>query len=285
MIKRETNWQILTASRTHLSNGTDHQEIDSAKVREWQFYLNQERWRPTVIVNAAAYTNVDKCETDREQAWRTNVKLVESLTRAAASVDAKVIQISTDYIFDGTSGPYTEDATPNPVNYYGRTKLAAENVCHRSNVSCLIARTMWLYGVHSGGRSTFVEWLLNTLQSKKDVSVVTDEVGTATLTDDIAFAIIHAIEKKVTGTMNLSGPTIQSRWDMAVDIARIFGYDENIIGQTTTATLQRPARRPLQSGLISLKAEAALGFNFSSTVSGLTYLRTTMQRNEANQVE
>jgi dTDP-4-dehydrorhamnose reductase len=278
ILSRETNWEVIRATRTQLLKSDLQQEIDTSKPRDWMKYLTEEVWRPDVIINSAAYTNVDSAETDRETAWRTNVSLVESLARAAKSVDAKLIQISTDYIFDGEEGPYTEESTPNPINYYGRTKLAAENVCHRANIEYLIARTMWLYGPNNGTKPTFLDWVTRELRQKREISVVTDEYGTATLTDDIAFALIRSIERNITGTINLSGPIVQSRMDVAQDIASMYHLDASLINPTTTANFNRAARRPLRSGLINLKAQTVLGVQPSSTREGIAYTKTTGER-------
>jgi dTDP-4-dehydrorhamnose reductase len=280
ILSRETNWDIMLATRSHLLGSNQQQEIDTSKPKEWMKYLSEEIWRPDVIINSAAYTNVDGAETERETAWRTNVSLVESLARAAKSVDAKLIQISTDYIFDGEDGPYSEESTPNPINYYGRTKLAAENVCHRANIEYLIARTMWLYGPNNGTKPTFLDWVVRELRSKKQISVVTDEYGTATLTDDIAFALIRSIERKVTGTINLSGPLVQSRMELAQDIATMYNLDAELINPTTTANFNRAARRPLRSGLINLKAQTVLSMQPSSPREGIAYTKTTGERHQ-----
>jgi dTDP-4-dehydrorhamnose reductase len=109
----------------------------------------EDRWRPDVIINAAAATNVDGCETDRAEAWRDNVDLVETIVEVCRKIDARLVQVSTDYVFDGEAGPYVESDRPNPINYYGKTKLAAENVCLRSGIDVAIVRTMWLYGAGS----------------------------------------------------------------------------------------------------------------------------------------
>jgi dTDP-4-dehydrorhamnose reductase len=203
---------------------------------------------------------------------------VENVADVCRRLNIPLIQISTDYVFDGTHGPYTETDTPNPINYYGRTKLAAENVCHRTPIAHAIIRTMWLYGDSEGGRSTFVDWTLKMLAGDNDFGVVTDEIGNPTITDDLAYAIIKILELKKRGTYHVAGPDLQSRWEFAEEIAEVFGYGDREIKPMTTHDLKRNAKRPLVSGLITLKAQTALGIQPTSTISGLTLLRTIMQR-------
>ena len=118
---------------------------------------------PDYIINAAAFTNVDLCETEREKAWKINVKGVEYLAEASRVIDAHLIQISTDYVFDGTKGPYDERAKPNPLGYYGQNKLASENVLKISGAYYTILRTNVLYGI-ADSRPDFVRWVVNSIK-------------------------------------------------------------------------------------------------------------------------
>ncbi len=216
-------------------------------------------FRPEVIINTAAYTNVDGCETNRELAWRVNVEGVRNLVNSARRVDAKLIHISTDYIFDGKNGPYTEDAIPNPINYYGRTKLASENEIKIGGIRFAILRTNVLYGVGKNVKSNFALWLYNKLSNGEKIKVVTDQIGNPTYVEDLAFAILKVVEFDKEGVYNVGGRDFVNRYTFAVKLADIFGFDKELITPVKTSDLKQVAPRPLKSGLITLKAEVELG--------------------------
>jgi len=215
---------------------------------------------PDYILNLAAYTNVDLSEVEREKAWKANVKAVEYLVEAARNIDAHIIHISSDYIFDGKNGPYNEDAVPNPVGYYGRTKLASENVLKMNGVINTILRTNVLYGVAINHNSDFVNWLVNALRKNESVRIVTDQINNPTFTDDMVQAISKVIEFRKTGIYNIGGKEFISRYEFTHIISDFFNLDKSLITPIKTEELNQKARRPLKSGLITLKAESELGY-------------------------
>ncbi|HUN67037.1 MAG TPA: dTDP-4-dehydrorhamnose reductase [Bacteroidota bacterium] len=231
---------------------------------------------PEIIVNTAAMTNVDQCETEREEAWRTNVVGVENLVHAAKLVGARIIQISTDYVFDGKDGPYDEFSRPNPICYYGRTKLAAENVLKTSGIPHAIVRTMVLYGMGHGVKTNFALWLLKSLSEGKPVKVVEDQLGNPTLADDLAFALVKIVELGRTGTYHIAGPDIVSRYEFGKRLAAVFQLDGKLLTPVKSAVLTQPAPRPLKSGFIILKAETELGLRLSGIKDGLTILKNQL---------
>jgi dTDP-4-dehydrorhamnose reductase len=215
---------------------------------------------PDYIINAAAYTNVDKSESERETAWKINVYGVEHISLYAWTIDAHLIHLSTDYIFDGKDGPYTEEAKPNPIGYYARTKLAAENSIRTSGVRYTIVRTNILYGPARFGRPDYVKWTVNSLKEGKRISIVTDQIGNPTYIDDLVDGINRIIEFEKGGIYNISGAEFISRFDFTIRIADYFNLDRNLILPIITRDLNQPAPRPLKSGLITLKAQTELGF-------------------------
>lgn len=215
---------------------------------------------PDVIINAAAYTNVDKAETERETAWKINVHGSEHLSLYAWTVDALLVQLSTDYIFDGRSGPYSEEDKPSPVNYYGRTKLAGENAVRVSGVRHAIVRSNVLYGPAKYGRPDFVKWVVNSLREGKKISIVTDQINNPTYIDDIVSGINKIIEFRKEGIFNIAGSEFLSRYDFTLRTAEFFDLDKSLIVPIQTSELNQPALRPLKSGLIILKAETELGY-------------------------
>ena len=215
---------------------------------------------PDYIVNAAAFTNVDKSETEREQAWKVNVKAVEYIAEAARVIDAHLIHISSDYIFNGKNGPYSENTVPNPIGYYGRTKLASENALKISGAIYTILRTNVLYGTAPDSRPDFVKWVVESLRNKKNIRVVIDQINNPTFIDDLVQAISKIIEFGRTGIYHIGGREFLSRFEFTNIIADYFHLDKSLVTPITTEELNQRARRPLKSGLITLKAETELGY-------------------------
>jgi len=219
-------------------------------------------FKPDLILHAAAMTNVDKCELEKEACWQANVIATDSIVTGANYCASKIVFISTDYIFDGISGPYTEDDTPNPIGYYGKSKLAAENLIRGSGLSNVIIRTIVLYGVGIGLKASFVGWLLSELRAERTVNIVTDQRGNTTLADDLVRGIDRIISLKKDGIYNIGGSDHLSRFDFAIETANFFGLRTDLIKPITTDKLKQPAKRPLLSGLDTSKAETELFISF-----------------------
>lgn len=230
---------------------------------------------PQVIVNTAAMTNVDECEINRSNAWQINVSLVEHLARLARIADAHLIHFSTDYVFDGNKGPYTEVDVPSPINYYGKTKLAGENACLSLCSEATVIRTNVLYGP-SLAHTDFIRWVLSNLESSSAIRVVTDQYSNPTYIDDLAEAVVRIILRKRMGLYHVGGADYLSRYEFAIRIAEFFKLDSSVIVPVTTAQLAQPAKRPLRGGLVTLKAESDLRMKMRGIESGLTSLRQAL---------
>ncbi|HQF42987.1 MAG TPA: dTDP-4-dehydrorhamnose reductase [Ignavibacteriaceae bacterium] len=228
---------------------------------------------PDFIINVAAYTNVDKSETDRETAWKINVKGVEYISEAARVLDSHIVHISSDYIFDGKNGPYTENDTPNPIGYYGRTKLASENVLKISGTKNTIIRTNVLYGTAKYSRSDFVKWVVESVRAKKEIRIVDDQFNNPTFIDDLVQAINKIVELRKEGIYNIGGSEVLSRYDFTMMIADFFNLDKSLIKKIKTEELNQPARRPLKSGLITIKAQSELGYKPHSIIQSLELMK------------
>ncbi|MBK9098584.1 MAG: dTDP-4-dehydrorhamnose reductase [bacterium] len=232
---------------------------------------------PDFIVHTAAFTNVDLSEKLREEAWKINVKGVEYIGEAARAIDAHIIHISTDYIFDGKNGPYDENATPDPIGYYGRTKLASENALRISGTFFTILRTNVLYGIAPNSRPDFVRWVVNSLRNKQEIRIVKDQIGNPTFIDDLVQAINKIIEFRKTGIYNIGGKEFLSRYDFTLRIADFFRLDKRLIIPITTEELKQPARRPLKSGLLILKAETELGYKPHTITEALSAMKKELE--------
>jgi dTDP-4-dehydrorhamnose reductase len=215
---------------------------------------------PDFVINTAAYTNVDKAESERELAWKINVIGVENLAMYCWTIDAHLIHISTDCIFDGKNGPYSELEKPNPISYYGRSKLAAENSLRSSGVRFTIIRTNVLYGPAKFGRPDFVKWVITSLRNKQEIKIVTDQINNPTYIDDLVAGIGSIVAFKKEGIYNIGGKELMNRFEFTLRIATYFHLDKTLIKPIRTEDLKQPAPRPLNSGLINLKAETEINY-------------------------
>ncbi len=202
--------------------------------------------RPSVVINAAAYTNVDGCEADEALAHAVNATGVGNLAAACGSVDAKLVHISTDFVFDGTSTrPYRPDDRVNPLSAYGRTKLAGEKALTNSGCRYLLVRTSWLFGLLG---KNFVEAILARAESGEALTVVTDQVGCPTLASDLAGGIADLLDADATGVVHFCNSDQCSWHGFAEDIVRMAGC-EVAVNRMTSDGLDRPAERPAYSVL------------------------------------
>lgn len=270
---KQSNTQLLACSAENdpVFEDIEYRKIDITRRDEvkdlcYDFY-------PDVIVNAAAFTNVDLSETEREQAWKINVKGVEYIAEVSRVMDSHIIHISSDYIFDGKKGPYSEKDQPNPLGYYARTKLASENVLRTSGTYNTILRTNVLYGIAHNSRPDYVRWVVNSLNNNQKIRIVTDQINNPTFIDDLIQAISKVIEYKKYGIFNIGGKEFLSRYDFTIKIADFFNLDKNLIFPITTEDLHQPAPRPLKSGLITLKAQTQLGFKPHSITESLIKMK------------
>ncbi len=226
-------------------------------------------FKPDVIVNCAGMVNVDLAERERELTWKTNVKSVEYLIEAARKTDARIVHISSDYIFDGLKTPYAENAAPNPLNYYGRTKLASENALRSSGVNHCILRTAFFYGVEVHRKPSFAVNVINTLLKNEPFEAFDDLYASPTLIDDIAFAVIRAVEYKKNGIFHIAGSEMISRYEFAKRIALSFRLNPELIIPIPFASTDTRAERPRQSSFVTLKAQTELGLRITGIDEGL----------------
>jgi dTDP-4-dehydrorhamnose reductase len=210
--------------------------------------------RPDVIVHSAALTDVDRCEREKDLAYKMNVEGTRVLAEAAENASSFMVYISTDYVFDGLRGMYREDEPANPVNYYGYSKLLGEQFCQ----GC-IARTCVIYGSRpASGKVNFALWLINSLRSGKEVHVVTDQFITPTLNTNLARMVLEAANRRLSGVFHLAGATRISRYDYAMELARVFDLDSSLIVPSRMADLKWDAKRPIDSSLDTSKATQML---------------------------
>lgn len=237
--------------------------------------INQ--YKPEVIINTAAMTQVDQCENQREACWKANVDAVRNLVNASRRNHCHLIHVSTDFIFDGTQEMLDETAAPKPVNFYGESKLAGEKVVMESDISWCIVRTVLVFGVTKDmSRSNIVLWVKKSLEEGKTIQVVSDQWRTPTLAEDLALGCYLAAKKKANGIYNISGKDYVSPYDIAIRTAEFFKLDKSLIRETDSTKFTQAAKRPLKTGFVIEKARRDLGYEPHSFEEGLEVLRSQL---------
>ncbi len=217
--------------------------------------------KPDVIIHAAAMTQVDECEKDKQACYNVNVSATRFLIDAAKEIDARFIYISTDFVFDGQTGPYDEHAEPSPVNYYGSTKMAAEKAVMESGLHWSIIRTVLVYGnTVEGTRSNLVSWVKSSLEEGKSIKLVGDQHRTPTFVGDLVKGILLVLEKPIDGIFHISGKENLTPYDMGLATAKYLHLDENLLEKVDTRSFPQAGVRPLKTGFIIDKAREELGF-------------------------
>ncbi|MTI30913.1 SDR family oxidoreductase [Xanthovirga aplysinae] len=230
-------------------------------------------YSPDAIINTAAMTNVDQCEENRTSCWKNNVEAVKYLIKAAESCGAYFQHVSTDFIFDGTAGPYEETAVAQPVNYYGESKLAAEELVKTSKLSWSIIRTVLVYGLaYDMSRSNIILWVKNSLEKNKEIQVVTDQWRTPTLAEDLAQGCYLALKNQAIGIYHISGKDFLTPYEMAIKTADFFQLDKSLIKKANSSNFKQPALRPPRTGFIIKKAIKELGYAPHSFDEGIAIL-------------
>lgn len=248
--------------------GYSYKEIDITNGAAIQTFIMDEK--PSIIVHAAAMTNVDQCELNKQDCYNINVTATRFIIDAAKAINARFVYVSTDFIFDGNNGPYKEDDEPAPVNYYGSTKLVAEKAVMESGLDWAIARTILVYGVGDpAGRLNIVSWIKQSLQSSTKIRMVIDQWRTPTFVHDLAKGIILIIEKNAKGIYHLSGDQQMTPYEMAIETAKFFGLDETLIEKSSSPDIKQPAIRPPKTGFNISKAKKDLGYEPLSFSEGL----------------
>ena len=206
--------------------------------------------KPELIINLAALTDVDKCENNQNLAREINVGGVINL---CDHFRGKIIQISTDYVFDGKNGPYGENDQVSPISIYGETKLDAEKIIMDSSSNNLVIRTNVLYDYLENTNASFLTWVVKSLENNQTIYVVNDQVNNPTWTFSLADIINILIDRKIGGIFHWGDADFVNRYDFAIKISEKFSLDKSLINPITTDQLKQSAKRPLKSGLINDK--------------------------------
>jgi len=256
----------------------DYSSLDISNFTQCKDFINQ--FAPDVIVNAASYTQVDACEDQKELCWQINVKGVENLANLARRYDIHLLHYSTDYVFDGKNGPYAEDDRSHPLGYYGKSKLASENVLRQIACPFTIIRTCVIYGLGEQVKKNFYVWILESLKGNNTITVVTDQYKYPTLAEDLARGSEQVINHGYQGTLNLAGKQYLNRFDFALSVAKFFELDSNLIQPIKTARLKQASPRPEYGGLKIDKAVEVLDYEPRTVEESFIFLKWKMEKNE-----
>ena len=211
---------------------------------------------------------MDLCETDHIIADKLHIEATKKITNACVSTDSKLIFLSTDAVFEGQlNKKYSEDDVPNPINYYGKTKLEAEKIVLNASLSNVVLRTSVIYGWHR--KSRFTNWILDYLNGGKKVDPFSDQFNTPTLIDDLVKAILKIINNNISGLYHATGKTCLNRYQFAILLAKKFSYDPTLIFPVTKLEKKQNAPRPISTCLDCTKLENTINFSFSDIFSGI----------------
>lgn len=225
---------------------------------------------PDAIIHCAAMTQVDECEQYQDLCWKINVDATQNLLEIAKDLGSYFLYVSTDFVFDGLNGPYSETDSPNPISHYGKSKLAAEKLVLESDVKHAIVRTVLVYGTsHDPSRSNLVLWVKNSLEEGKEIKVVNDQWRTPTLAEDLARGCYRVVKGQHEGIYHISGEGMRSPYEMALEVARAYSLDGSLIQEVDGSTFTQAGKRPPKTGFNINKAKESLGFRPTSFTDGL----------------
>jgi dTDP-4-dehydrorhamnose reductase len=214
--------------------------------------------RPNVIVHAAALTDVDVCEVEKSKAWQVNVEATRSIAKAAKTINAFLIYISTDYVFDGEKGKYKEEDIPSPINHYGITKLIGEEIVKSSEILYSIVRISAPFGM-GGNKKGFALYAAEKLMKSEEIKALIDQYVSPTYNVFLARCIASVVEKKIPGVLHIAGERM-NRYEFAIKIAEYLGVSKSLVKPAKMAEMQNwIAKRPRDSSLDTSKAKNILG--------------------------
>lgn len=223
-------------------------------------------------------TQVDPCEQDRQACWRVNVDGVANCIAACNKLPCHFIYLSTDFVFSGEYGPLSEEDKPGPVNYYGKSKLAGEELVRNMPGTWSIVRTALVYGItHDMGRSNIVLWVKRNLEQGKVIHVVNDQWRTPTLAEDLAAGCWLVASQAAAGIFHVSGKDLLSPYQIALKTAAYYDLNAALIKETSSEALQQPAQRPLRTGFILDKARDVLGYEPHTFDEGMALMASQMR--------
>lgn len=275
------NFDLIATSqgenRVSSTEGYTYEQMDITSEEEVKAVF--EKYKPEVVINTAAMTNVDACENSQKLCWDINVKGVEILLQYSKEYNSQLIHLSTDFVFDGENGPYIETDEINPLSFYAKSKASSEHVLLSSDYKNIaIARTIIVFGIGEKlSRGNVVLWAKGAMEKQAPINVVDDQFRSPTLAEDLADGCILIAEKEATGIYHLSGKDVMSILELVYRVADFYGLDKGCVTPIKTATLNQTAKRPPKTGFILNKAINDLGYNPHSFEEGLAIITKQLE--------
>jgi len=266
-------------NRLITKSGYKYIDLDITRNEEVKKVFENEN--PDAVINCAAMTNVDYCEENQDSCWEINVNAVENLAKSCEALKSHLLHLSTDFVFDGKSGPYTENDKPNPLHFYAKSKLKSEEIVKKIMTKWSIARTIIIYGITDNmSRSNIVIWAKKEIENGNTINVVKDQLRSPTLAEDLAKGCISIIDKSAFGLYHLSGPKTYSILDLVYQVADFYNLDKSLILPVTSVSLNQPAPRPLSTGFDITKAKKDLDFNPVDFLEGIKIMDQQIKNHE-----
>ena len=280
LLKRKDVRCVATSkgpNRTMASDGYVYESLDITDPKDIEKVFS--KYRPDVLINTAAMTNVDACEAQKDECRKMNIDAVQFLIDECRKYNTHFIHLSTDFVFDGMKGTaYSESDVPNPESFYAQSKYEGELLLQKSGLPWTIIRTIIIYGVvDDNKRSNLVLWTKNSIEKKQTIKVITDQFRAPTLAEDLAEACVEAALQGRTGIYHVSGAETKSILEWVNITADFFNLDKSFIIPVTTASLNQPAKRPPVTGFIIDKARRDLNFKPHSFMEGLAIVREQLK--------
>lgn len=262
LLKEKNNYDVYGFSKgVNRSGRNDFQYIEIDITNQNQLTKELLKIKPDYIVNTAAMTQVDACENDKVKCDTLNVNVVQWLAAICQELSAHLVHLSTDFIFDGKKGWYKETDVPNPLSYYGFSKLKSEQILEKSNINYTILRTSLVYGkVFDMSKRNIVLWVKESLENKREITIVDDQFRAPTYVEDLALACKISMDKNATGIFNIASSKLLSIYEIAMEIAEVFDLDNSYIKPIASSILNQTANRPAKTGFDLSKTNSILNF-------------------------
>jgi len=266
-IHNTKSYELIT---TYGKSKIENNNISSVKINLPQYWIKLKdlilKEKPEIVLNTIAYSNVDFCEINKKEVYDLHVGITEKITSLCSQINSKVIFLSTDYVFDGEKGNYSEEDKTNPVNYYGKTKDLAEKITLKDENN-LVLRTSMIYGASPKVR--FLRYVIENLTKEKEIETYDDIFNSATLLDELIDGILKAVKKDVNGVFHMVGSSCVSRYEFAKIVAKIFNFNENLIKPVSVNSVNLNALRPKNPCLNNFKATKICDCEFSTIEEGI----------------
>lgn len=278
LLQEKEKYQVFGFSRGQNRSGRNDFSFVSIDITNEKNLKNKIKViQPNFIINTAAMTLVDDCESQKEACDLLNVSVVKWLSEVCDELNACVIHLSTDFIFDGKKGFYKETDVPNPISYYGLSKLKSEEVLFKSKIDYTILRTILVYGkVFDMSRSNIVLWVKKMLEEGKEIKIVDDQYRAPTYVVDLAMACKIILDKKATGIYNIASSELLSVYEITKQVADVFQLDKSLIKPISSTTLNQTAQRPPRTGFDLSKTNRELNFYPKSFKEDLLKFKETL---------